>query len=109
MSRIRSHAAVATALVLTSLVGCTPSSTSTPLPSSPANATTLLVRLGNDTLAAERYTRSGARMQGVLVQRVPFTTVAHYTVDIGPGEVPEGRDGWHRDSLWPECRAADAR
>jgi hypothetical protein len=28
-------------------------------------------------------------MQGVLVQRVPFTTVAHYNVELGAGDVPE--------------------
>ena len=90
MSRLRSARAVATALfLLTPLAGCSTSSTSSPLPSSPAGATTLLVRLGEDTLGIEQYTRTGARMQGVLVQRVPFTTVAHYNVQLGAGAVPE--------------------
>jgi DUF2911 family protein len=90
MTRLRSDLAVAAALLaLTPLAGCTPSSTSVPLPSSPAGATTLLVRLGDDTLGVEQYTRTGSRMQGVLVQRVPFTTVAHYNVELGTGVVPE--------------------
>lgn len=90
MSRLRSHRAVATALLaLTPLAGCSTSSTSYPLPSSPAGATTLLVRLGDDTLGIEQYTRTGTRMQGVLVQRVPFTTVAHYHVELGANEVPQ--------------------
>ena len=90
MSRIRSDVAVATALLaLMPLAGCTPSSTSVPLPTSPAGATTLLVRLGDDTLAVEQYTRTSTRMQGVLVQRVPFTTVAHYNVELGAGSAPE--------------------
>lgn len=90
MSRLRSDLAVAAALLaLMPVVGCTPSSTSTVLPSSPAGATTLLVRLGEDTLGMEQYTRTGTRMQGVLVQRVPFTTVAHYNVQLGANGAPE--------------------
>lgn len=90
MSRIRSSRAVATALLaLTPLAGCSTSSTSYPLPSSPAGAITLLVRLGEDTLGIEQYTRTGTRMQGVLVQRVPFTTVARYNVELGTGDVPQ--------------------
>jgi len=89
MPRLRSDLAVVAAFALVAIAGCTPSSTSTPLPSSPPGAITLLVRLGDDTLGVEQYLRNGSRMQGVLVQRVPFTTVAHYTVDLGAGEVPQ--------------------
>jgi len=88
MSRIRSDLSVVAALALVALPGCTPSSTSTPLPVSPAGAITLLVRLGDDTLAVEQYTRSGSRMEGVLVQRTPFTTMAHYSVQLAEGNVP---------------------
>jgi hypothetical protein len=89
MSRLRSNRAVATALLaLAPLAGCSTSSTSYPLPSSPAGSTTLLVRLGEDTLGVEQYARTGERMEGVLVQRVPFTNVAHYTVELGAGNVP---------------------
>ena len=90
MSRHRSSRAVATALLtVTPFAGCSTSSTSYPLPASPAGATTLLVRLGEDTLGIEQYTRDATRMQGVLVQRVPFTTVAHYNVELGAGNVPK--------------------
>lgn len=90
MSRLRSLRAVATALLaLAPLAGCSTSSTSFPLPTSPAGATTLLVRLGEDTLGIEQYTRTATRMQGVLVQRVPFTTVAHYSVELGAENAPE--------------------
>lgn len=89
MTRLGSDLSVAAVLLaLMPLAGCTSSSTSRPLPSSPAGATTLLVRLGEDTLGMEQYTRTGSRMQGVLVQRVPFTTVAHYNVQLGTGNVP---------------------
>src|SRR3954468_22121243 len=89
MSRLRSDFTVAAAFALVAIAGCMSSSTSTPLPASPAGGTTLLVRLGDDTLGVEQYLRNGSRMEGVLVQRVPFTTVAHYTVDLGPGEIPQ--------------------
>ena len=92
MPRIRCDLIVVIALALVALPGCTPSSTSTPLPASPAGATTLLVRLGDDTLAVEQYTRSGSRMEGVLVQRTPFTTMAHYSVELGAGNVPRRAD-----------------
>jgi hypothetical protein len=48
----------------------------------------LLVRLGVDTLAVEQYTRTSSRMEGVLVQRTPFATVARYGVDIGANGAP---------------------
>ena len=93
MSRTHPDCAVAAALIaLMSLVGCSSSSTSYPIPASPGGATTLLVRLGDDTLGVEQYMRTGARMQGVLVQRVPFTTVAHYHVELGAGDVPQSID-----------------
>jgi hypothetical protein len=93
LSRLRSNRAVATVLLaLTPLAGCSSSSTSHPLPAAPAGATTLLVRLGDDTLGIEQYTRTATRMQGVLVQRVPFTTVAHYDLQLGGGVIPAHAD-----------------
>jgi len=50
--------------------------------------TTLLVRLGSDTLAIEQYTRTSARMDGVLVSRSPFTTLSHYTITLGANSAP---------------------
>jgi hypothetical protein len=89
MSRFRHDLAVAAALLaLMPLAGCSTSLRSLPM-SAPAGGTTLLVRLGDDTLGVEQYTRSASRMEGVLVQRVPFTTVAHYSVLLGVGSAPE--------------------
>ena len=89
MSRT-SFAVVVTAVLvaLLPLTGCSPSSASYPQPASPSGATFLLVRLGNDTLAVEQYTRTPSRMEGTLVQRVPFSTMAHYSVELAPGAVP---------------------
>lgn len=86
MSRIRFGLIATVALV--ALVGCWSSSTSLSTPASPAGGTTLLVRLGNDTLGVEQYTRTATRMEGVLVQRSPFATMAHYSVALGPNDVP---------------------
>lgn len=87
MSRTSIHLAATVALVALVPLGCSSSSTSLPM-SAPAAATTLLVRLGDDTLGVEQYTRTATRMAGELVQRSPFTTIAHYNVELGPSSVP---------------------
>ena len=43
-----------------------------------------VIRLGRDTTAVERYTRSATRLEGDIVARAPRTTNRHYTVDYGP-------------------------
>ena len=65
-------------------------STATTTPPAPvaSNSTTLLVRLGADTIAMEQYTRTPTRMEGVLVQRSPFTTIARYSVDLNAASSP---------------------
>ncbi len=49
----------------------------------PANGA-FVIRLGNDTTAVERYTRTATRLEGDVVARAPRTTVRHYTIDFGP-------------------------
>jgi hypothetical protein len=90
MSRTRFDLALFAAPLL--LFSCATSSPPLPSPAAPAGSTTLLVRLGNDTLAVEQYVRTGSRMQGVLVQRTPFTTLAHYDVELGANDVPTRAD-----------------
>lgn len=84
---LRFRRITAAALVaLAPLVACAPVPAPVPspvAPASPSDATTLLVRLGADTIAMEQYTRTPTRMEGVLVQRSPFTTIARYSVDVG--------------------------
>ena len=87
---LRFRRVTAAALVaLAPLVACAP--VPVPAPAAPAGsdaATTLLVRLGADTIAMEQYTRTPTRMEGVLVQRSPFTTIARYSVDVGANSTP---------------------
>ncbi len=59
--------------------GCRPSSAPVP-----ASTNTYLHRLGNDTLAAEQFTRSGDRVEGTLVVHLPRTVVTRYVVTLNP-------------------------
>jgi hypothetical protein len=77
----------AVAAALLPLAACT-SAVSVPVATPGIGSTTLLVRLGADTIAVEQYTRTANRMEGVLVQRSPFTTIARYSVDIGANNAP---------------------
>jgi hypothetical protein len=83
------RAAVAAVIILP-VAGCTPGASvaSPSLSVAPARSTTLLVRLGTDTVAIEQYTRTPTRMDGVLVSRSPFTTIARYSVDVGAANAP---------------------
>src|SRR2546428_4850599 len=48
-----------------------------------------LVRLGRDTLAIERYTRTADRLEGEQVVRSPRTVHRLYTTTFGPGGAVE--------------------
>ena len=88
--RLRFRPAHAAALVaLAPMLACAPL-VPAPAASAPmaADSTTLLVRLGADTMGVEQYTRTATRIEGVLVQRAPFTTIARYSVELGPNAVP---------------------
>ncbi|MDP9204084.1 MAG: DUF2911 domain-containing protein, partial [Gemmatimonadota bacterium] len=48
----------------------------------------IVTRLGVDTVAIERYTRSSGKIEGDLVLRYPRTRTFHYVAELGPrGEV----------------------
>ena len=86
------RAAAAALAVLPVVAACSRSgSTSLPTPAPPAS-TTLLARLGADTLAVEQYTRTATHMEGMLVTHVPTTLLAHYSVTIGPNGAPTRAD-----------------
>lgn len=54
----------------------------------PEDAAAFVVTLGNDTLSAESFRRSGNRIEGVVVRRSPRTTVMRYTMLLGPDGQP---------------------
>lgn len=89
-ARLRLRRTLAAALAaLAPLAACGSTATVASMPPEPASLpTTLLVRLGADTLGVEQFTRTATRMEGVLVSRAPFTTVARYSVDMGPDNAP---------------------
>jgi hypothetical protein len=47
-----------------------------------------VVRLGQDTLAVERFTRTATRLEGEIVNRTPSVRVGRYSVEIGPDGLP---------------------
>src|SRR6266581_2623634 len=55
----------------------------------PAQTGQFLVRLGRDTLALERYTRTADRLEGEQVVRSPRTMHRLYTATFGPGGAVE--------------------
>jgi hypothetical protein len=88
-ARLRLRRVAAAAVVaLAPLAACAPPVSIPPATASAPGPTTLLVRLGADTIAVEQYTRTSTRMEGVLVQRSPFTTIARYSVDLGANNAP---------------------
>jgi prepilin-type processing-associated H-X9-DG protein len=85
----RAVAAAFAALPL--LAACSSGSSSLPAPA-PLASTTLLTRLGADTIAIEQYTRTPTHMEGVLVSRVPTTRVARYSVGLAANGAPTRAD-----------------
>jgi hypothetical protein len=62
-----------------------------PLAAQRPSSGAFVIRLGNDTTAVERYTRTAARLEGDVVARAPRTTVRHYVIDFAPnGNVTRG-------------------
>ncbi len=57
-----------------------------PLPLAAQSATTgaFVIRLGSDTVSAERFTRTATRLEGEAVTRQPRTTLRRYVAEFGP-------------------------
>ena len=88
MSAVSPRRAAAAALAaLPAVVACSSGSTALPAPA-PVATTTLLARLGVDTVAVEQFTRTEKHMEGTLVTRFPVTRVTRYAVDLGPNGAP---------------------
>jgi hypothetical protein len=78
------------AVLVVVLAACAPPAgrpTESSAPSAPETGA-FIVRLGADTVAVERFTRTADRLEGDLVTRTPTTRVAHYVVALGPGGQP---------------------
>jgi len=56
----------------------------TPLVAQAQSPTYIVTRLGNDTVAVERYTRSASKLEGDLVLRYPRVRTIHYVGDLAP-------------------------
>jgi hypothetical protein len=54
----------------------------------PTESGAFVVTLGNDTISVESFTRTGNRIEGVIVRRVPRTTVVRYTMTVAPSGLP---------------------
>jgi hypothetical protein len=92
MFAARPRCAVAAALAAVPLfAACSSGSSTLPAPA-PIATTTLLTRLGTDTLAVEQYTRTSTHMEGVLVVRLPATRMSRYSIALGPTGVPTRAD-----------------
>jgi hypothetical protein len=88
MSAVSLRRVAAAALAaLPAVVACASGSTALPAPA-PVATTTLLTRLGVDTVAVEQFTRTATHMEGTLVTRFPVTRVTRYAVDLGANGVP---------------------
>lgn len=84
------------ALAALPVAACASGSTSIPVPE-PVAATTLLARLGADTVAIEQFTRTAKHMDGTLVTRQPATRIARYAVELAPNGAPLRADVSVRD------------
>jgi hypothetical protein len=56
----------------------------------PAVSGAFLTRLGSDTVALERYSRSATRLEGEAIVRAPVAQAIAYTVTVGPGGAVAG-------------------
>ena len=89
------RAAAAALAALPFVVACSPR-TAIPAPA-PVATTTLLARLGVDTVAVEQFTRTATHMEGTLLTRFPAARLTRYSVDLGPSGAPTRADLTLRD------------
>jgi DUF2911 family protein len=86
----RALVAHAAAALVATLVACTPPATQTAASPAMAGPETgaFIVRLGADTVAIERFTRTADRLEGDMIARTPNTRVGHYVVILSPTGQP---------------------
>jgi hypothetical protein len=87
---LRALVAPAAAILIATLVACAPPAGQTaasPVISGPETGA-FIVRLGADTVAVERFTRTADQLEGDMVVRTPNTRIVHYVITLGPGGQP---------------------
>ncbi|HET9426607.1 MAG TPA: hypothetical protein VFO55_14690, partial [Gemmatimonadaceae bacterium] len=68
-------------LSLAAAAGCAPSTNvGSPAPDA---STSYVVRRGIDTIAVERYSRAGQRVESAIIQREPSTFVGNSNIELG--------------------------
>lgn len=95
LSSIR-HAAIVISVAGCATASPTPSGTST---SSGSASGMFVTTLGSDTVAVERYTRTGNRLEGDYLSRFQVARLVHYVADLAP-------DGRIRSVSYTETRLA---
>jgi len=70
--------------VLLSVCGALAAAAPLPLAAQSAVTGAFVIRLGSDTVSAERFTRTATRMEGEAVTRQPRTTLRRYVAEFGP-------------------------
>ena len=85
MRLMRFSAAITASLGTLVLEACRPPVPNVPAPSASGG---FVVTLGNDTVSAETFARTGNRIDGVVVRRVPRTAVVRYTMTLNANGLP---------------------
>jgi hypothetical protein len=90
----RTVGAAVAALFAVGLAACAPPSGQAPASSAVSAPETgaFIVRLGADTVAVERFTRTADRLEGDLIARTPNTRIVHYVVTLRPDGRPVGAE-----------------
>ena len=86
----RAFVAHTAAALAAALVACTPPGAqiaASPEMSGPETGG-FIVRLGADTVAVERFTRTADRLEGDMIIRSPNTRIGHYVIMLGPSGQP---------------------
>src|SRR5688500_18657228 len=73
-------------LAIATLLGCRGAAPSLPYPGPERGG--FVVTLGNDTISAESFTRTGNRIDGMIVRRSPRTVVVRYVLTLLPSGRP---------------------
>jgi hypothetical protein len=83
MSRSSAVRALLVTLATAILASCA-SSPPAAVPAATQDAGTFVVTLGTDTVSAETFSRTGNRVEGTIVRRVPRTAVMRYVMTLAP-------------------------